>query len=122
MGTIKPQPHPTWYVDEVVKPIIAQMNAQQDPAKPEDPPAPQDEGDTMTVGELVDELTLRRRKAKVLIHLADGKGRVIEGELPNAPPKTGVGDDALNVVYLYGVITAGYDEQLEQALDEYREP
>ena len=59
----------------------------------------------MTVEQLALELNERRGRAKILIHLTDGKGRVAEGILPDLAPDFGVGDDGLNVVYLYGLLT-----------------
>jgi hypothetical protein len=61
----------------------------------------------MTVAELIQKLSQRKGKAKVLLHLSDGK-RVVKGELVDLPPDFGVGDDPLNVVFLHGGITQEY--------------
>jgi hypothetical protein len=37
------------------------------------------------------------------LHLSDQNGRIVEGVLPDQAPEFGVGNDSLNVVYLYGV-------------------
>jgi hypothetical protein len=67
--------------------------------------------DTMTVAELIAALSTRKGKAKILIHLSDQKGRIVEGLLPDLAPDFGVGNDSLNVVFLYGVLTAEYPDE-----------
>ncbi len=67
--------------------------------------------ETMTVAELLTELTHRKGKAKVLVHLAGKDGRIVEGVLPDKAPAFGVGDDLLNVVYLYGQVTEEYEDE-----------
>jgi hypothetical protein len=76
------------------------------------PKATSDEDlDTLTIAEVLEKLKEKNRKAKVVIHLTDmGRGRVVEGVLPDAPPEFGIGDDFLNVVFLYGRVTDEYDE------------
>jgi hypothetical protein len=59
--------------------------------------------DTVTVAELMKALGTRKGKAKILLHLSDRNGRIVEGVLPDQAPDFGVGNDSLNVVYLYGV-------------------
>jgi hypothetical protein len=59
----------------------------------------------MTVAELMKALGTRKGKAKILLHLSDQNGRIVEGVLSDQAPEFGVGSDSLNVVHLYGMET-----------------